>query len=101
MNVAWEYAVLCTYSHFPDPNRGEKLWALQTRKRIEHGKVSTDELELFNELGLAGWRFRLGDVRTRLPESKLLDRHIDESSTGRVITRHMWLMERRLDGPHA
>lgn len=54
LNAAREYAVLRVYAHFPDPSTGEKLWALQTRGVIEHGKISTDELELLNELG-PGW----------------------------------------------
>ena len=58
MNAAWEYAVLRVYPHFPDPNTGEDLWALQTHGGIEHDKLSTDELALLNELGRAGWRLR-------------------------------------------
>ena len=37
---------------------GTTLWALQTRGGIEHGKISTDELELLNELWRTGWRLR-------------------------------------------
>lgn len=99
VNVAWEYAVLRVYAHFPDPNTKEELWALQCRGRIEHGEVSIDELELLNELGRAGWRLRF--ARSVMPDSKLLDRHIRESSTGRIIGSDEWLLERKLGGPHA
>lgn len=93
--------MLRVYSHFPDPNTGEELWALQTRGGIEHGKVSTDELELFNELGRAGWRLRLRGALWARPDSILLDRHVRESSTGKVIGTNEWLLERRLDAPRA
>lgn len=101
MNAAWEYAVLRVYSHFPDPNTGEELWALQTRGGIEHGKISTDELELLNELGRAGWRLRFRSAGSGMPDSKLLDRHVRESSAGQVIGTDEWLLERSLDQPRS
>ncbi|CUR58030.1 hypothetical protein NOCA2480065 [metagenome] len=97
MDVAWEYAVLRVYKHFPDPNTGQELWALQTRGRIEHGEIATDDLELFNDLGRAGWRVRFRSAGSGMPDSKLLDRYVRETTTGTVIGTDEWLLERRLE----
>lgn len=101
MDASWEYAVLRVYSHFPDPNTREELWALQTRGGIQHGRIDTDELALFNELGREGWRIRFRSAGSGMPDSKLLDRHVRETAMGTAVGSDEWLLERRLEPPRS
>lgn len=102
MHIVWEYAVLRVYNHFPDSNTREERWALQAHGAVEHGAIQTDALELLNELGKSGWRVRFrGSGSGRIPDSKLLDAYVNETTTGRIIGEDEWLLERALEAERA
>ena len=92
---SWEYGVLATFAHFPNPNERIDRWAFETPKGVEHG-LGLELFDLINILGKQGWRYHEADIGSAVMSaaSSRLTNHV-RGFAGQNIGLKYWLFEKR------